>query len=147
MGSKIPKSLENYYQGQLHQKNFKLTRNGIQLWTVSYNDRYNILCFGGDVAQTDMEDLRLKGGKGAKVCGILVLSHGDQSKILVGQQGMNCYKRAALGGDGSFIVFDKNSELIIIAAGGHGMVHVIDHGKSVVVMVYSNSSRSRIEIM
>ena len=128
MGRNGPKSLKNHYKGQQHQKHVKLTRNGIQLWTVPYNGRYNILCFGasgGDVAPTDMADLRLNGGKGAKVGGIFIFNKGDQIKILVGQQGMDCYKPAALaggagGGGGTFVVFSKNNEPIIIAAGGHG---------------------------
>ena len=78
--------------------------------------RYNILCFGASADE------------GAKAGGILVLSKADQIKILVGQQGMNCYKRAALGGraggGGSFVVFHKNSESIRIAAGGYGACYL-----------------------
>ena len=49
---------------------------------------------------------------------------GDQIKILVGQQGMNCCERAASGGGRSFVVFDKNNKSIIIAAGGHAACYL-----------------------
>ena len=51
-------------------------------YVLYHNGTYNILCFGvsGDIAPTDMADLRLKGGKQAKVCGILTLSKRDQIK-------------------------------------------------------------------
>ena len=46
MGIKGSKSLESYYEGQIHQKHVPLTRNGIQLWIVPYNGRYNTSYFG-----------------------------------------------------------------------------------------------------
>ena len=39
MGSKGAKSLGSYCERQLHQKNVKLTRNDIQLWTVPYDGK------------------------------------------------------------------------------------------------------------
>ena len=91
-GCKCSKSSKNYYEGQLHQKNVELTEI-VFTWTVPYNGRYNILCVdsSGNITPTDMADLCLRCGKGAKVCDILILNKGDQIKILAGQQCIDCY--------------------------------------------------------
>ena len=65
--------------------------------------------------------LRKKGGKGAKVSGVMTLSKGEKLAILVGQKGSTKDGiHPGGGGGGTFVYLSSSKSNIIIVAGGGG---------------------------
>jgi len=107
--------------------NFSVS-SGIQQWTVQETGKYRITAYGswggipydpGDPRVTD--EMR---GRGAMISGDFNLSAGDVVKVVVGQSGRN-YKGnyangGGVGGGGSFVWIDGQSQPLIAAGGGGG---------------------------
>ena len=106
------------YKGTLLQEVHVL--NGVQEWQVPITGKYSVEACG---ASGGDGILPKKGGKGAKVSGVITLSKGDKLAILVGQKGSTQDKsHPGSGGGATFVYRSANKHVFILVAGGEGVV-------------------------
>ena len=104
------------YKGTLLQEVHVL--NGVQEWQVPITGKYSVEACG---ASGGDGILTKKGGKGAKVSGVITLSKGDKLAILVGQKGSTQDKsHPGSGGGATFVYRSPNKHDLILVAGGGG---------------------------
>ena len=115
-----PTSFENYYFGQYHENDVKLSNKyqGYQIWTVPKSGWYKIICFGASGG--DNTKYNLTGGKGAKVGGLIELKKNDQLQIVVGQTGQSTSNGLGGGGGGGTFVATMDNKPLFVASGGNG---------------------------
>ena len=87
--------------------------NGIQDWIVPVSETYTIEAYGAQGGQNSSHVY----GKGAKIIGEFTLQKDETLSILVGQVSDLSAAYGKGGGGGSF-VWEKNTEALLVAAGG-----------------------------
>ena len=93
-------------------------KDGKQEWQVPITGNYSVEACGASGGDGFSPK---KGGKGAKVSGVLTLAKGDKLIVFVGQRGSTKDgSRPGSGGGGTFVFFPPSSSVPILVAGGGG---------------------------
>ena len=93
-------------------------KDGVQEWQVPITGKYSVEACGASGGDGFTGK---KGGRGAKVSGVLTLAKGDKLVVLVGQRGSTKDGgRCGSGGGGTFVFFLPSSSVPILVAGGGG---------------------------
>ena len=112
-----PESNVNYSGTGLEQVN---VNKGVQEWQVPVTARFNVEACGASGGDGFWQK-GARGGRGAKVRGILRLEKGDKLRIVVGQRGLTeGTGKHGSGGGGTFVFRPTNRTGLILAAGGGG---------------------------
>lgn len=93
-------------------------KDGMQEWQVPITGNYSVEACGASGGDGFTPK---KGGKGAKVSGVLTLAKGDKLIVFVGQRGSTKDQyHPGSGGGGTFVFFPPSSSVPILVAGGGG---------------------------
>ena len=93
-------------------------KDGMQEWQVPITKKYSVEACGASGGDGFTGK---KGGRGAKVSGVLKLAKGDKLVVLVGQRGSTKDgARPGSGGGGTFVFFPPSSSVPVLVAGGGG---------------------------
>ncbi|XP_068722524.1 ALK tyrosine kinase receptor-like isoform X1 [Montipora capricornis] len=112
-----PESNVNYSGTGLEQVK---VNKGVQEWQVPVTARFNVEACGASGGD-GIYQKGARGGRGAKVRGILRLEKGDKLRIVVGQRGLTeSNQKHGSGGGGTFVFRPTNRTGLILAAGGGG---------------------------
>ena len=91
---------------------------GVQEWRVPITATFRVEACGASGGNGTSDN---KGGKGAKVRGVLQLARGDTLSIVVGQRGSTeDSNKHGSGGGGTFVFRSTNTSVPILVAGGGG---------------------------